>query len=124
MVFPSVNGKKPYSPRKFPSNSLLRLVRIDRAKFPLHGYVEGTVKIKENLTVSQGGEVKAEVTAKSVQVSGRVSGSIESTDKVDVAPTGVVNGNIKSPRFIVSQGGVLNGNIQMPMPEGGQASKA
>ncbi len=89
------------------------------------GYVEGTIKIKENLTVSQGGEVKAEVSAKNVQVSGKVSGSIESSDKVDVAPTGVVNGNIKSPRFIVSQGGILNGSIQMPMSEGTvQAPKA
>ena len=88
------------------------------------GYVEGTIKIKENLTVSQGGEVKAEVSAKNVQVSGKVSGSIESSDKVDVAPTGVVNGNIKSPRFIVSQGGILNGSIQMPMSDGSlQSSK-
>jgi cytoskeletal protein CcmA (bactofilin family) len=82
------------------------------------GMIEGTVRIKENLTVSQGGQVKAEISAKSVQVSGTVSGSIDAIDKVDVAPTGVMNGNIKAPRFIVSQGGVLNGNIQMPMPDG------
>ena len=86
------------------------------------GYIEGTVKIKENLTISQGGEVKAEVSAKNVQVSGKVSGSIESSDKVDVAPTGVVNGNIKSPRFIVSQGGILNGSIQMPLSDSSSVS--
>jgi cytoskeletal protein CcmA (bactofilin family) len=46
-------------------------------------------------------------------VIGRVAGNVHGTERVEIQATGVVEGDVSSPRLIVAEGAVLNGSIHM-----------
>ena len=80
----------------------------------IEGKVEGKVELPDNqLTVGANGTVKAEVSAKSVVVIGRVTGNVRGTDRIEIQATGVVQGDVSAPKLVVAEGAVLNGSIQM-----------
>ncbi len=80
----------------------------------IDGQVEGTVNLKNHqLTIGANGNLKAEVTAKSIIVIGRVKGNLIATERIEVQATGVVEGDVSAPRLNVQEGAVLNGSIDM-----------
>ena len=80
----------------------------------IEGRVEGKVHLPNNrLTIGQGGNVQAEVHAKSVVVIGRVAGNVSAGERVEVQASGIVDGDVRAPRLAVQEGAVLNGSIQM-----------
>ncbi len=80
----------------------------------IDGRVEGTVNLKNHqLTIGANGNLKAEVTAKSVIVIGHVTGNLIAEERIEVQATGVVNGDVRAPRLNVQEGAVLNGSIDM-----------
>jgi cytoskeletal protein CcmA (bactofilin family) len=80
----------------------------------IEGKVEGKVSLPNNqLTVGQNGTVEAEVNAKAVVVIGRVAGNVRGTDRVEIQATGIVEGDVVSPKLLVAEGAVLNGSISM-----------
>jgi cytoskeletal protein CcmA (bactofilin family) len=90
----------------------------------IEGTVDGKVELPNNqLTVGANGKVRAEVNAKSVIVVGRVAGNVNGTERVEIQATGVVEGDVTSPKLVVAEGAVLNGAIHMTKREGGAATK-
>ena len=90
----------------------------------IEGKVEGKVDLPNNqLTVGANGSVSAEVSAKSVIVIGRVSGNIKGTERIEIQATGVVEGDVSTPRLVVAEGAVLNGSIQMTRGEDAASAK-
>jgi len=86
----------------------------------IDGNVEGDIKLPNHvLTVGTHGKVKAEITAKCVQVVGHVAGNVNATERVEIESTGVVEGDISAPRLLVQEGAVVNGAIKMTKAEGG-----
>jgi cytoskeletal protein CcmA (bactofilin family) len=80
----------------------------------IDGQVEGSVKLTNNeLTVGANGNLKADVTAKSVVVVGRVHGNLTATERIEIQATGIVDGDIRAPRLVIQEGAVLNGGIDM-----------
>jgi len=80
----------------------------------VEGKVEGKVDLPSNqLTIGANGSVKAEVKAKSVVVVGRVAGNVHGTERVEVQATGIVEGDVVTPRLVVAEGAVVNGSIHM-----------
>jgi cytoskeletal protein CcmA (bactofilin family) len=80
----------------------------------IEGKVEGKVELPNNqLTIGENGTVRAEISAKSVVVVGRVSGNIHGVERVEIQGTGVVDGDVSAPRLMVAEGAVLNGSIKM-----------
>ena len=78
------------------------------------GQVEGKIDLPSHqLTIGDGGRVKAELTAKTVLVQGRVTGNVTATERVEVQSSGVVDGDIRAPRLLVAEGAVVNGAIEM-----------
>jgi cytoskeletal protein CcmA (bactofilin family) len=64
-----------------------------------------------------------------VVVGGVVKGEITSTEKVIVLSTGLVLGNITTPRLIVEEGVILDGSCRItaperPAPEAGKSGAA
>jgi cytoskeletal protein CcmA (bactofilin family) len=91
----------------------------------IDGNVEGDIKLPSHvLTVGPHGRVKAEITAKCVQVVGHVSGNVNATERVEVEATGIVEGDISAPRLLIQEGAVVNGAIKMTKVEGGAAKPA
>ena len=89
----------------------------------VEGKVEGKVSLPNSqLTVGAGGQVQAEVKAKSIVVIGRVAGNLHGSERIEIQATGVVEGDVSAPKLIVAEGAVLNGSISMTAAPGATAS--
>ena len=87
----------------------------------IEGKVEGKVELPNNqLTIGANGVVKAEISAKSVVVIGRVAGNVKGSERIEIQATGIVEGDVGAPRLVVAEGAVVNGSIQMTK-QGGAA---
>jgi cytoskeletal protein CcmA (bactofilin family) len=80
----------------------------------IEGKVEGKIFLKDhNLTIGANGRITAEIHAKTVMVVGEVVGNISADDKVELAPTGSMKGDIVSPRVVLADGARFKGSIDM-----------
>ena len=79
------------------------LLRID-------GDFTGSITTEGKILVGKNGRAECTIKAGTVVVGGIVRGNISSSEKVIVLSTGMVIGNINTPRLIVEEGVVLNGN--------------
>jgi cytoskeletal protein CcmA (bactofilin family) len=80
----------------------------------IEGRVEGRVTLKNHhLTVGANGEVQGEVSGKQVTVVGRVTGNVIASERIEVRETGQVQGDVISPRLLVTEGAQINGAITM-----------
>jgi cytoskeletal protein CcmA (bactofilin family) len=90
----------------------------------IEGKVEGKVELPNNqLTIGANGVVKAEISAKTVVVIGRVAGNVKGSERIEIQATGIVEGDVAAPRLVVAEGAVVNGSIQMTK-QGGAATAA
>jgi len=88
----------------------------------IEGNIEGQINLKDhNLTIGQNGKIVAEIRAKSVNVAGQVKGNIVAVDKIEVASTGVMLGDLTAPRVILADGCRFKGSIDMEGGSGGSA---
>ena len=87
------------------------------------GSVDGKIALKgHNLAIGPNGRIRAEVSAKSVLVVGRVVGNITAEDRVEVTDAGTVHGDIRAPRVVLADGARFTGAIDMqPQPSAIQA---
>ena len=85
----------------------------------IEGRVEGKIELREHhLTIGPNGRIQAEIGAKTVLVQGEVQGNIAAIDKVELAATGRVKGDIVAPRIVIADGARFKGAVDM---SGGQA---
>ena len=83
----------------------------------IDGRVEGTVELPDHcLTIGPNADIRADIVAKTVSVRGAVTGTITAGDKIVVAETGSVEGNIISPRLALADGAVLRGRVDTLTP--------
>jgi len=86
----------------------------------IDGQVEGTIDPKGNrLTIGPHGRVKANVNACAVVVQGKLEGSIQASDRVDLKQSAVVTGDIATQRISIDEGAYFKGrvNIQREAPK-------
>ncbi|MEW5806356.1 MAG: polymer-forming cytoskeletal protein [Acidobacteriota bacterium] len=78
------------------------------------GNVEGKIDLKDHhLTIGGSGKVTAEIFAKSVTITGEVSGNVRADDRVEITNTGRVNGDIIAPRVSIADGAHFKGSVDM-----------
>ena len=91
----------------------------------LGGHMEGSIKLPAHtLTVGSHANIKADISAKAVVITGTVIGNVMAADKVEIQATGSVTGDVVSPRLVIADGGYLNGNVKMSQSERGHAPPA
>jgi len=78
------------------------LLRID-------GDYSGTIRTPGKVLVGKNGRAECTIQAGTVVVGGVVKGNIFSSEKVIVLSTGMIIGNVTTPRLIVETGVILNG---------------
>ncbi|MCP3982387.1 MAG: polymer-forming cytoskeletal protein [bacterium] len=89
----------------------------------IEGMVDGKILLKDhNLTIGANGKITAEVHAKTVVVVGLVQGNITADDKVEIAPSGSVEGDITAPRIAISDGAKFKGAVDMSGKSSGSSS--
>lgn len=78
------------------------------------GEFEGSIDVSNvTLTITASGRVHADVKANVVEIEGEVAGDVNGLDKVVIAKTGRMEGNIISPRVILDDGAKFRGRIDM-----------
>ncbi len=81
----------------------------------VQGTVKGRIALKESLFVEASGVVEADIDAQNVDVSGRVTGNITASDKVEFKSDCKVVGNVESERLLIADGSGFKGNVKMEM---------
>ena len=80
----------------------------------IEGAVDGKIVVKDHsLTIGANGRITAEIHAKTIVVVGQVMGNITADDKVEIATTGSVQGDIRAPRVAIADGARFKGSIDM-----------
>ena len=80
----------------------------------IEGKLEGRIFLKDhNLTIGENGDIRADVQAKGVVVIGKLVGDITAQDKVELAATGSMRGDISAPRVMIADGAQFRGSIDM-----------
>ena len=79
----------------------------------VEGQIEGKVRGERGVIIGPGGDLKGDVTAKSVVVGGKVRGQIVATERAELAATAVVHGSVQAPKIIIAEGAHLQGNVAM-----------
>jgi len=80
----------------------------------IDGQVEGTIDPKGNcLTIGPNGRVKANVTACTVVVQGKLEGNIQASDRVDLKQSAVVMADIATQHISIDEGVYFKGSINV-----------
>ena len=91
---------------------------VGKEDLTIDGKVEGKIRLREHvLTIGTHGVIEADVHAKTVVVHGKLTGNVSADDKVEIASTGSVKGDIRAPRVAILDGATFKGGIDM----GGEA---
>ncbi len=80
------------------------------------GRIEGSISFKNNLTVGEGGTVKADISANEVIISGNVVGNVTASTRFELTATGRMEGDIRSPKVAIANGALFHGKIDMRKP--------
>lgn len=82
-------------------------IRID-------GHVQGSIEVGQHeLVLGPGSEVKGAVNARSVMVGGKIEGDVTASERIQVQSSGVLLGDIVSPRLVIHDGGLLRGKANV-----------
>ena len=89
------------------------------------GNVEGKIEMRNHsLTVGPNGVVKADVSAKAVVVQGKLDGSVNASDRVELRKSAVVTGDVTTQRIAIEEGAFLKGKIDIQKEAGKAAAPA
>ena len=86
---------------------------ISEEDLTIDGDVQGSIELgSHTLTIGPDARIKANLVAKTVTISGRVTGNVKAVEKVDLRSTGTVEGDIVAPRFAMADGATVLGKVQ------------
>ena len=75
------------------------------------GRFEGDIVIDGTITVGEGGQVDANITAAAIVIDGAVRGNLSADTRVEIGPTGSLTGSVKSGALSASTGAVVKSEI-------------
>lgn len=79
----------------------------------IHGRAEGEVQTAGSLLVGKQGQVQASIMAQNVAVAGAVVGNITASERLEIASTGKVLGDITTACLVIEEGGFFHGHSRM-----------
>ncbi len=78
----------------------------------IQGRVEGKIDLKKNnVTVGRNGHIKADIYGQVISIEGEVQGNLFGEEKIVIRESGVVRGNMRTPRFSLEDGATFLGSI-------------
>jgi len=81
------------------------------------GEVHGKIQIHEGkVTVGPHGRVFADIEAREILVRGKVQGSLHGRERVEIAATGDVHGDVTARRLVIEEGAAVQGSIEVERP--------
>jgi cytoskeletal protein CcmA (bactofilin family) len=83
----------------------------------IDGKVDGQIEVGDHgLIIGAGAEVKANLAARSIVISGAVTGNVTAADRIDLHPAGSITGDVVSPRLVVAEGAMIKGKVNAGRP--------
>lgn len=80
----------------------------------IEGSMKGKIELEEHqVTVGSRGQVEAEIHAKDVTISGRMTGNIQALGKVQITKEAEFNGEVKAKQFSVEDGAYIKAVIEL-----------
>lgn len=87
---------------------------ISSEDLTIDGNVEGSIELgNHSLTIGVDAAVKADLLAKTITISGAVTGNVRANERIDLLATGSVNGNISTPHFVMADGATVIGKVEV-----------
>jgi len=87
----------------------------------LEGRLEGSIKhTAQRLVIGRKGRVKADVHAHNLVIEGEVEGDVHCAESVVIQSSGVLRGNIFSPRLTIADGARFDGSVDMGSKSAGK----
>lgn len=83
----------------------------------LDGEVEGTLEVRQRLTIGPSGKVKANVKAKELVVSGSIQGDVDAADRIAIMKGASIIGDVKTAGIVIEDGAYFKGGIDILRPE-------
>ncbi len=77
------------------------------------GSVTGTITTTGSLTVGEGASITANVQAANAFIAGKLKGNLAVTERLELAPTSHVSGDVVTKVLVVADGAKLDGRCQM-----------
>ena len=77
------------------------------------GEVSGSVETKSDLTVREGGMIEADVKAKNASIAGEIRGNLSVGEKIELASTAKVKGDLNCQVLAIDEGAILNGHCSV-----------
>jgi len=82
------------------------------------GQVEGSIDLQGNsLTVGPNGQIRANVSAKTVIVQGKLEGNINATERVDFRKSAIAVGDVITQRVAIEEGAYFKGKVDIGKAE-------
>ncbi|HJV88772.1 MAG TPA: polymer-forming cytoskeletal protein [Holophagaceae bacterium] len=90
----------------------------------VEGTVDGSIQSEGEVIVAPGGLVTGQVLAKHLVVTGKVKGTVKTTECLEIHGTGFVEGEVEVGRLVVDEGGILQGTcIRRDEPKAPEVAK-
>jgi len=79
----------------------------------IHGEIDGNCDLQGTVVVEEGAKWVGIIKASNVIIAGMVQGEIVATEKLELASSAVIEGNLTGPVIAVAEGAVIKGNMHM-----------
>lgn len=88
----------------------------------IDGELEGEIAVPAVVVVGPEGRVTGPISARVVRVAGRVTGDLRGTERVEIAATANLEGDIAAPRVTIAEGAFFKGRVEMKPASGAEAA--
>ncbi|HTM26443.1 MAG TPA: polymer-forming cytoskeletal protein [Vicinamibacterales bacterium] len=79
----------------------------------IDGAVQGTIEVgRHGLVIGASAAIRANLSARSILISGAVTGNVAATERIDLQPTASVEGDVSAPRVAMADGAVVKGKVE------------
>jgi len=90
---------------------------ISSEDLTIDGSVEGSIELdNHSLTIGKGAIVKADLVARTITISGSVTGRVRATECIELRPEAHVDGDISTPKLSMAEGAIAKGRIEAGTP--------
>jgi cytoskeletal protein CcmA (bactofilin family) len=82
----------------------------------VHGKVTGDIVSQSLVVIGETAQISGPITAKQVDVSGQVHGSITAEEHIELQPKSIVKGDLSTNKLTIKPGALFVGQSQMNIP--------
>ena len=79
----------------------------------IEGRIDGSVRAGRQVLIGRQGEVHGDIATREAVVGGKVEGTINATERLEVQSTSLIVGDINTRAIAVIEGGKINGSVRI-----------